>query len=547
MRRALKVGGYFQSGQLSRRMRQLCIVRGWQVLEWCDDAIDEGIHLECPELMDILICDTVAFLNRALSSSHNPFGGLAVLLDGEAEALASDTLCLASSQDDDTLVHAITTALNVERFYSAFRGVHTAEPISKCAHNEDLIQFVDRYRGRAMALIIVQIDHADHLYADLDTVARTDLLATFAKRMRALTPAGAHLGLVDAGCFSTWLPGADEAQARHLASQLHEVSRTVTLNGNPMHITATTVWAHTSMLEAPILFWQSAWQTRADNVAAGGDRLDSVQSSTAQSTQSAQRISQSIPQAVEQEEFSLVVQPQWHISGDAITGIETLLRWHGVDVGTLEPDHFIPIAERDGQMARVGDWVLERVGMETTTWFEPFIAPIVVGINTSVQQFNNGAILEQIRRLSANNWLDPSVLELELSHTALLQVIDEHRKVVFALKDLGVRFAIDNLGQDLVDAELLLRCPADTLKIDRSVVGKLANDDLTATMLAEQICQLAAKFKLRCVAVGVEQERQRRALEHMGCSEAQGFLFAEPVSLKEFRALLTNSLTRSMA
>ena len=143
-------------------------------------------------------------------------------------------------------------------------------------------------------------------------------------------------------------------------------------------------------------------------------------------------------------------------------------------------------------------------------------------------------------RLTLEEWLDPGILELEMSHDNLLHVVDQHRASLFQLRDSGVRIAIDNLGVGIVDTNKLLRCPADTLKIDRSLVARMEHDP-SAHILVEQICQVGDRFQLRVVAVGVETETQRRLLENLGCTEAQGYLFSAPIPLRDFQRYLSDT------
>ena len=188
----------------------------------------------------------------------------------------------------------------------------------------------------------------------------------------------------------------------------------------------------------------------------------------------------------------------------------------------------------------VGDWVIERASTESTAWLEHLTSPITLGINVSPQQFVNGGIKSQIDRLTKDNWINPAILEFELTHTNLLQVVDQHRDTLYALRELGVRIAIDKLGTGIVDTEKLLRCPADTLKIDRTLVGRMEHD-VAARELVEHICRLGERFSLRVVAVGIETEEQQRLLLEMGCPEAQGFYFAEPVALARFQQFLNRA------
>ena len=133
------------------------------------------------------------------------------------------------------------------------------------------------------------------------------------------------------------------------------------------------------------------------------------------------------------------------------------------------------------------------------------------------------------------------MLELELSHENMLHLVDNYRDQLYKLRDLGVRFALDNLGQSLIDPPKLLRCPVDTLKIDRSLIANLETDPQAAD-LVQQICQLGDRFKLRVVAVGVENEAQLQRLGDFGCSDVQGYLLSPPVSLEDFHQLLGRSV-----
>jgi EAL domain-containing protein (putative c-di-GMP-specific phosphodiesterase class I) len=137
-------------------------------------------------------------------------------------------------------------------------------------------------------------------------------------------------------------------------------------------------------------------------------------------------------------------------------------------------------------------------------------------------------------------------LELELSHENLLSVVDQHRRTLFQLRDLGVRIAIDNLGVGIVDAQKLLRCPADTLKIDRTLLASMQSDSSVRTLVA-QICQVGERFDLRTVAVGIENESQRNLLENLGCTDGQGYLFSAPIPMIDFPRYVSTSVAPKIA
>ena len=246
-------------------------------------------------------------------------------------------------------------------------------------------------------------------------------------------------------------------------------------------------------------------------------------------------ISARLPSALEREEFSLMLQGQW--SSERLTGVEALLRWQGLEVGELAPSHFIPIAEQDGFITRIGDWVLEQASTAATNWLEHLISPIYLCVNVSPQQFVRESITRQIERLKRERWLDPAMLELELSLENMLLLVDEHRDQLYRLRDWGVRFAVDNLGTELINFDRLLRCPADTLKIDRQLIGRVDSHPASRDLVAE-INGIGERFQLRVVAVGVETPGQLQTLKSLGDLEVQGYLLAPPVPIGEFQQLL---------
>ena len=137
-------------------------------------------------------------------------------------------------------------------------------------------------------------------------------------------------------------------------------------------------------------------------------------------------------------------------------------------------------------------------------------------------------------------------LELELKQDDLLHLVDAYRDQLYTLRDWGVRFALDNLGSQLIDARKLLRCPVDTLKVDREVVSRLPHDGNAADLVG-QICELGQRFGVRVVAVGVETEEQLSCLQTLGCTTVQGYLLAPPVPLADFFTVLSQAKAKTAA
>ncbi len=515
---------------------RLCAAQGWSV--WLrdgekDNALDIAQLPKSPEIIIFDRPDRQSAVTLALD--HLPAAHAIYIGPADAGALPGRFSRVAHSDIAAMLCSAVTKALNIARFDHQFFQAQAAEPITKLPHHQELLEFMLRHTGDPTGLMVVQIDHAEHLYANLDPVSKTDLLSALSDHLLHSLPANARLGIYDAASFVVWCPGSELAAMQSMADELVACGKTpLNFRGGLLHFSFSIGFAHDNTLADPQHLYQVAWQAMEKARADGGN--------TAIAAAGESDVSRRIPVALNRDEFALALQPQWDITGTELRGVEALLRWEGLEVGNLDPEHFIPIAERSGQMARVGDWVLERACCESATWLEHLITPILLGINVSPQQFVNGAIVNQIERLSRDQWLDPSILELELSHDNLLHLVDRHRAELFKLRDMGVRVAIDNLGTGVVDTNKLLRCPADTLKIDRALIHQI-EDDGDARTLVEQICQVGERFRLRIVAVGVETEGQRAMLEHMGCTDAQGYLLSNPVPLKEFQKFLGEAMS----
>jgi EAL domain-containing protein (putative c-di-GMP-specific phosphodiesterase class I)/GGDEF domain-containing protein len=531
----MNVCGLIKDGALRERLTQLAARAGWSISLAKDEQNLLGMLATLSPVPDVILSDS-----EELFLGLGPSTSAWLLLNADRVGLAgveidAEIAVIDPTSNDDALLQHIKTCVNARRFRARFAAIDRKEPITSLPRHEELFQSMSGHKGESLGLVIVQLDHADHLYDNLDPVSKTDLLAALAQHIQSALPERGRLGFYDAACFVIALPGIHEAGLKQASQQLIDnVRLPMRYRGGEIHFTASIGYSFTASFNDSEQLWSDAWQAMCNAGAAGGDRAHGA---------SDNKIFERIPAALERDEFSLVLQAQWNMQGDKLRGVEALLRWQDMEVGELTPGQFIPIAEKRGHMARIGDWVLERACREASTWFEHLLDPLILAVNVSPQQFHNDAILNQIRRFSAERWLDPSMLELELSHENMLYLVDDYRDQLYTLRDLGVRFAMDNLGNSLIDANKLLRCPADTLKIDRSLIAALCKDKQAAD-LVKQICQLGARFNLRVVAVGVETDEQLTRLVDYGCSDVQGYLLSAPVPLEDFYQLLGHPKAR---
>jgi EAL domain-containing protein (putative c-di-GMP-specific phosphodiesterase class I) len=237
------------------------------------------------------------------------------------------------------------------------------------------------------------------------------------------------------------------------------------------------------------------------------------------------------------DDFALHFQARWSIDGASLIGVETLLRWNGLPVPTLPPEALVAAAEQRGDMRRLGDWIILRACRHAAEWRHLWPAPMRLSINISPMQLAANDFIGVLTQALDENRLDPESIELEIPIGALPRLAERHGGVIADLYDLGVGFVLDGIGRELLDPTLLTWLPATTWKFDRALIERLPHER-GAAMLAATLIDAARAQGIQSVAVGVEREEQRAALESMGCDALQGYLFAEPLAPHEFGDLL---------
>ncbi|HWJ95328.1 MAG TPA: EAL domain-containing protein, partial [Telluria sp.] len=233
------------------------------------------------------------------------------------------------------------------------------------------------------------------------------------------------------------------------------------------------------------------------------------------------------------KELCLYCQPQFDREG-RLSGGEVLLRWQHPQRGLVGPAEFIGMAETSGLVLPVGRWVLRETCQCLASWRgHPVLKSLTLAVNVSAQQVRMADFAAQVLAVIAETGADPARLSLELTESVLAENIEDVIAKMQALKAAGICFSIDDFGTGYSSLSYLKRFPLATLKIDQSFVHDIHLDP-NAAAIAEVIITLARKLGLKVIAEGVEQEGQRRFLLQGGCDGYQGFLFGQPVGMREF-------------
>ena len=245
-------------------------------------------------------------------------------------------------------------------------------------------------------------------------------------------------------------------------------------------------------------------------------------------------------QALSHERMAVHYQPQVNTATGRITGAEALIRWTDPELGAVSPMHFIPLAEESGYIVTLGAWVMEQAVREAALWMHGG-TPIMISVNVSALEFRQPDFVDRITRLLAVHQLPPTLLELELTETILLQDAQEMEQRLHVLAGLGIGLAIDDFGTGYSSLAYLKKLPIHKLKIDQAFVRGLPDDEGDRAIVSA-IISMGRAMHIEVVAEGVETATQQAVLQQMQCDHYQGFLCAPGLPAEEFRALLRKPL-----
>ena len=232
--------------------------------------------------------------------------------------------------------------------------------------------------------------------------------------------------------------------------------------------------------------------------------------------------------AIERNECSLYYQPKLCLKTHALIGAEALIRWHHPTFGDVPPEHFIPLAEENGMILQIGDWVLEQACRQLHAWQGTFDDFGPLSVNLAGAQLRHPNLLPRIEQLLHDYRLEPGCLQLEITENFIMSQAEEALEVLHQLKRLGVQLAIDDFGTGYSSLSYLKRLPLDFLKIDQSFVRGLPDDPHDAAIV-RAIIALGHSMQFTIIAEGVENPAQQAFLAAEGCEQMQGYIVSLPL------------------
>ena len=237
--------------------------------------------------------------------------------------------------------------------------------------------------------------------------------------------------------------------------------------------------------------------------------------------------------ALDNEEFELYYQPIMCLKTNKILGMEALLRWNNDTLGQVSPDEFISIAEETGMIISIGTWVLKTALEQNARWQKAGYQPLKVGINVSVRQLLDPLFLKKVKNIVANTELDTTYIVLEVTESIAMYEAETMIEKLCVLKELGISLAMDDFGTGYSSLSYLKKYPLDSLKIDKSFVIGMNQDDENKAIV-KTIIAIAKQLDLKVTAEGVEGQAEYQFLSENFCDYAQGYGISRPLPAASF-------------
>jgi diguanylate cyclase (GGDEF)-like protein len=382
-----------------------------------------------------------------------------------------------------------------------------------------------------VAALFIDLDNFKSINDTLGHGAGDELLRAVAARLDGVVRAADGLGRLGGDEFvvvaeELSLAAGPELIAERLIEALKEPFKLGASKETPLTVTASIgiaagdrTAAGDLLRDADIAMYRAKWDGRNRYVVFESGMQDAVQDRM--------ELEMDLRVALENEEFFLVYQPTFDLQDMSPTGIEALLRWRSPARGVVQPDDFIPLLEETGLITEIGKWVLEQACLQAAAWRASGY-PIGIAVNVSGRQLDTDQLIADIEGALSQSALDASALTIEITETILMRNVEETAERLAQIKQLGVRIAIDDFGTGYSSLAHLQRFPVDALKIDRSFIAGL-QDNQEGETLIHTLVQLGKALSIETFAEGIEQQQELSLLKDEHCDSGQGFLFARPL------------------
>ncbi len=387
-------------------------------------------------------------------------------------------------------------------------------------------------------VLVLGMDRFRHINELLGYEAGDDALRKAAERLESWAPEGAVLSRLGGDQFAALLPGGDQELAALRAQALIGLLQVpVAVSRREIFLSASvgmSQYPEDGQSASELLRGAAHALGRAKQ--RGGGVLECTISKRGLSPEHRYKLEQGLRRAMDREEFELRYQPQLDRAG-RLRGMEALISWRHEELGQVDTEMFIQLAEEIGAISAIGDWVLQKTCQQIREWMNQGLEPPRIAVNVSPVQFSCPGFVNRVRGILDASGITGDALELEVTEGTILRDLQESASRMAELKTLGVLIAIDDFGVGYSPLTYLNQLPLDVVKIDRTFVGQIAQPAGTLPVV-HAITVLAHQRGLRVVAEGVETEAELELVHAARCDVVQGYLVSVPICAGEVARLL---------
>lgn len=400
---------------------------------------------------------------------------------------------------------------------------------------ENAIRIARRQDDPNIGIIFVDLDRFKPINDGHGHAVGDFILKEVASRLRACLRDSDTVARYGGDEFVALLPNLREKEDSSVVADriVHALNRAIKVGESNLSIGASvgiSIWPNDGATSQQLI--DAADKAMYRSKAVGRNTVSFFNQTMNDEAQARANIESELRVALREGQFQLFYQPQFCAKSDQIVGAEALIRWMHPKKGMIPPAEFIRVAEETDLITRIGDWVLSEAIRQAKVWFDSGY-DFRVAINLSARQFVDSLPSRVMAEISAAK-IPPELIELELTESFLVDDIKKAANIIEQLKRIGVRIALDDFGTGFSSLQYLRNFPVDTLKIDRSFVGRHAED--FDERMVRAILDIAKNFKLDTLAEGVETQFHLDRLRSMGCASWQGFLRSGAVASEQFLA-----------
>jgi diguanylate cyclase (GGDEF)-like protein len=435
-----------------------------------------------------------------------------------------------------------------DAFHDSLTGLPNRDLFVNCLGRA--IESAKAHRSYLFAVLFLDLDRFKVINDSLGHLAGDELLMSVVLRLRGSLDRADTVARVGGDDFAILARNVDVASAVDLADRIHQALIVpFNLRGQEVFVTASIgialggEAAAASVREQPEHLLRDAHTAMYRAKALGMGRYQVFNASMHDLAVERLQLETDLRMALKRREFLLHYQPFVCLTSGRIIGFEALVRWLHPERGLVSPVKFIPVAEETGAIVPLGEWVLEEACRQLRLWegMFDFDRPLIMSVNLSGKQFSQPDLVQRIQAILKATGLRAQSLKLEITESVVMDDVESAIEVLKQMKALDVKLGIDDFGTGYSSLSYLSRFPTDTLKVDKSFVGRMELESEGENVaIVRTIVTLAHALGMDVIAEGVETAAQLARLRSIGCEYGQGYFFAKPLPSDDATVLMAS-------